>query len=76
MSGYLSTTAEKVKHCEYSDRPSGIYSNIPIDGGILQAGVSDKQVLLMMAPKHDYQRACETAEQLVQNGKDHDILPF
>ena len=65
MSGYLSTTAGKVKHCEYSDHLSVIYSNTPLDGGILPAGVSDKQVLSMMAPKHDYQRACETAEQLL-----------
>lgn len=47
-----------------------------IDGGIMQASASDREILLDITPAKDYQRACETAQKYVQEGKEKDILPF
>ena len=48
----------------------------PIDGGIMQAGASDREAILMFVSQPDYDSTCRLAQSYVDDGRGEDILPF
>ena len=48
----------------------------PIDGGIMQASVSDREAILMFVSQSDYDSTCRLAQSYVDDGRGEDILPF
>ena len=53
---------------------TGHESRPPIDGGILQAPVSDREALLMMMDPKLYRSSCIAARKMVDEGKGEEIL--
>jgi hypothetical protein len=49
--------------------------NAPIDGGIIQAPVSDRDALRECLSKEAYERSVEVAKDWIGNGKGEDVLP-
>ena len=47
----------------------------PIDGGILQAPVSDREALVMMMDKTKYDESCNIAQKMVGDGRGEEIIP-
>jgi hypothetical protein len=46
-----------------------------IDGGIIQAAVSDREAFLMTMDPQTYRSSCEKAQKMVDNGDGDEILP-
>ena len=74
-----STGSQMVMHYLLSDQHDQAESKSTrpkIDGGIMQASVSDREAVEMMVPKVDIYRACVEAQQMMKAGKGGDLLPF
>lgn len=65
-----STGSQDVMHYLISDgeRP-------PIDGGILQAGASDREFLASIIPLDQYENGIKLAREYISDGRGEDILP-
>ena len=48
----------------------------PVNGGILQAPVSDREAIVASCAPEVYARACRIAEGMVNEGKGEDIMPL
>ncbi|KAF4628760.1 hypothetical protein G7Y89_g9389 [Cudoniella acicularis] len=59
---------------EYLTGP-GHETRAPIDGGIIQASVSDREAILMTMKPEIYHRSCAAAQAMVDNGDGDEILP-
>lgn len=46
-----------------------------VEGGILQAPVSDREAIQMIYPQEDYQRYNDMAQEWVKEGKEEEMLP-
>ncbi|KAG0649773.1 Fusarinine C esterase sidJ [Hyphodiscus hymeniophilus] len=47
----------------------------PIDGGILQAPVSDREALVVALDPKVYDESCKVAQEMVDTGRQEDIMP-
>lgn len=47
----------------------------PIDGAIMQASVSDREGIEMLADQNDLKKGAELAQRYVREGKENDVLP-
>jgi hypothetical protein len=53
----------------------GVADRAPIDGGIIQAAVSDREAILMSMKAGVYDESCKIAQAMVDAGKGDEILP-
>ena len=53
----------------------GQETRAPIDGGILQAPVSDREALVLALDPEMYHESCKIAQEMVDAGRGEDILP-
>ena len=59
---------------EYLTGP-GHENREPIDGGIIQAAVSDRESFVLTMDPETYKTACEKAQKMVDDGDEDEILP-
>jgi hypothetical protein len=54
---------------------TGHEDRTPIDGGIIQAAVSDREAFSMLMDPETYKSSCVKAQQMVDDGDEDEILP-
>ena len=58
---------------EYADKTK--YSNERVDGFILQGTVSDREAIMPLMSKEDYESSIAYASELIRSGREDDIMP-
>ena len=72
-----STGSQMVMHYLLSEGKEGSKARRPkIDGGIMQAGISDREAMGSLVAQTDIDRACDVAQQYVKEGRAGHVLPF